>query len=124
MVINQIVKYNHAADPLSLVFAALADPTRRSILARLSERNVTVNELAEPYDMCVPAISKHLKILEQAGLVSTTKQAQFRPKHLEVERLQEATQWLENYQKLWEQNLTQMDTYLQQMQSKNQEKEA
>lgn len=124
MVINQTVKYNQATDPLSLVFAALADPTRRSMLARLSERNVTVNELAAPYDMSVPAISKHLKILEQAGLVSTTKQAQFRPKHLEVAMLQEATQWLENYQKLWEQNLTNLDDYLQQIQSNSNEKEA
>lgn len=120
MVINQIVKYN-ATDPISLVFAALADPTRRSILAHLSERDATVNELAAPFQMSLPAISKHLKVLEHAGLISRTKKAQFRPRHLEAKRLEEATQWLDDYKKHWEQSLDNLDTYLQHVQTNKKE---
>lgn len=119
MVINQTVKYNSITDPLSLIFGALADPTRRSILARLSSQDFTVNELAEPYDMSLPAISKHLKVLEEAGLVSKTREAQYRPRHLEADKLREATEWLDSYRRLWEANFTNLDSYLQQVQASN-----
>jgi DNA-binding transcriptional ArsR family regulator len=94
MLINQLVKYN---DSISLVFAALADPTRRSILAHLRVEDATVNELAAPHDMSLPAISKHLKILEAAGLISTTKDAQYRPRHLEMTTFTGVMEWLEGY---------------------------
>lgn len=97
MLINQIVKYNSITDSLSLVFGALADPTRRSILAHLSVEDATVNELAQPYNMSLPAISKHLKILERAGLISQIRDAQYRPRHLEKETLTEIAAWLQNY---------------------------
>jgi DNA-binding transcriptional ArsR family regulator len=116
MVVNQTVKYNPATDPLSAIFAALADPTRRSILARLSERDVTVNELAQPYDISLPAVSRHLKVLEKAGLISRTKKAQWRSCRLETESLKEVNEWLETYREHWEQRLTHLDTYLQQIQ--------
>jgi len=100
MVINQLVKYSAASDPLSLIFAALADPTRRSIMSYLSAHDATVNEIAEPYDMSLPAVSKHLKVLEHAGLISKTKEAQYRPRHLETASLQEAILWLDAYRRL------------------------
>jgi DNA-binding transcriptional ArsR family regulator len=100
MLVNQPVKYNSVTDPLSLVFGALADPTRRDILSRLAAGAMTVNEIASPYDMSLPAISKHLKILEQSGLLSQTRDAQFRPRHLEPELLRFAANWLENYQQI------------------------
>lgn len=101
MVFNQIVNYSSVDDALSRVFAALADPTRRSILSRLSVADATVNEIAEPYEMSLPAISKHLKVLEQAGLVSRTKSAQYRPCRLEADVLKEATEWLDEYRRFW-----------------------
>lgn len=85
-------------DPLSNIFAALADPTRRSILSHLAYQDMTVNELAQPYDMSLPAISKHLKVLEQAGLISQVRDAQYRPRHFEAALLTQATRWLESYQ--------------------------
>ena len=97
MVINQLVKYDAINDPLSVIFSALADPTRRSILSRLKVQDATVNEIAAPYDMSLPAISKHLKVLEMAGLVSKSKSAQWRPRHLELESIAEATKWLKSY---------------------------
>jgi DNA-binding transcriptional ArsR family regulator len=118
MLINQSVNY---IDPLSELFAALADPTRRSILERLSDGDQSVNELAEPYDMSLPAISKHLKILEKVGLISKYKNAQRRECHLEAERLKEATAWLNDYRQFWENNFTNLDDYLQQVQSNNKE---
>lgn len=121
MVINQSVKYKTPTDHLSVVFAALADPTRRSMLARLSVRSATVNELALPYDMSLPAVSKHLKVLEQAGLISTTKDAQYRPKRLESSSLRQAATWLDDYRKLWEHNLNNLDTYLHEVQLSNKE---
>lgn len=84
-------------DSLSLIFAALADPTRRSIISRLAQQSMTVNEIAVPYDMSLPAISKHLKILEQAGLVSQIRDAQYRPRKLESSALLKINEWLENY---------------------------
>ena len=104
-------------DRLSATFFALADPTRRAILARLSGGEASVLELAEPFDMSQPAISKHLKILERAGLVSSSQAAQRRPRRLEARLLGEATQWLERYREHWEANFARLDAVLEEMQS-------
>src|SRR5499426_4136072 len=104
-------------DQLSLTFAALADPTRRAILARLADGEATVNELAEPFDMSQPAISKHLKVLERAGLISRGREAQRRPRKLEPAPLAEATDWIERYRKIWEANYQRLDALLQSMKS-------
>jgi DNA-binding transcriptional ArsR family regulator len=101
-----------ATDRLSVVFGALADPTRRSILARLAEGEATVNELAEPFAMTLPAVSKHLKVLEQAGLISRGRQAQWRPCRLEAEPLREATEWVERYRRFWESSFDKLDAHL------------
>src|SRR5574342_1092276 len=89
-------------DPLSTIFAALADPTRRAILARLAQGEASVSELAEPFAMSQPAISKHLKVLERAGLISQGRDAQRRPRRLEAKPLAQANQWLEGYRRFWE----------------------
>ena len=102
-------------DRLSATFFALADPTRRAILARLSGGEASVLELAEPFDMSQPAISKHLKILERAGLVSSSQAAQRRPRRLEARPLGEATKWLERYRKHWEANFERLDALLEEM---------
>lgn len=102
-------------EPLSKVFAALADPTRRDIVARLTAADATVGELAEPYDVSVQAISKHLKVLENAGLVSKTKVAQRRPVHLEAEVLDLMTAWIERYRQRAEQRYQRLDTVLTRM---------
>lgn len=104
-------------DSLSATFAALADPTRRAILARLSEHDRSVGELAEPFAMSLPAISKHLKVLERAGLVSRGRQAQWRPCHLEAEGLKPVDQWLGHYRALWEARLDRLDAYLTELQA-------
>ena len=101
---------------LDAVFAALADPTRRAILARLAKGNATVNELGAPFDMSQPAISKHLKVLENAGLISRSRDAQRRPRALEPKRLADANKWLERYKKLWETRYRSLDTLLEEMQ--------
>jgi len=101
---------------LDAVFAALADPTRRAILARLARGNATVNELGAPFDMTQPAISKHLKVLENAGLVSRSRDAQRRPRRIEPKRLAQANQWLEKYQKLWKTRYQGLDTLLERLQ--------
>ena len=106
-----------AADPLSATFAALADPTRRAILARLSEQDMGVGELAEPFAMSLPAISKHLKVLERAGLVSRGRQAQWRPCHLEADALKPVDSWLAAYRALWEARLDRLDAYLAELQA-------
>ncbi|MFG1608467.1 ArsR/SmtB family transcription factor [Actinoplanes sp. NPDC049265] len=90
-----------ATDPLSVVFAALADPTRRAMLARLAEGEATVNQLAEPFDLSLPAISKHLKVLERAGLITRGREAQWRPCRLEAASLRPAADWVEHYRHLW-----------------------
>lgn len=100
------------ADQLSRVFAALADPTRRDMVARLTAADHTVGELAEPYDVSLQAVSKHLKVLEDAGLVSRTKQAQRRPVHLEAEVLDLMTKWIERYRRQAEQRFTRLDAVL------------
>jgi DNA-binding transcriptional ArsR family regulator len=97
---------------LDATFAALADPTRRAILARLASGEASVSELAEPFDMSQPAISKHLKVLERAGLVSMGKDAQRRPRRLEARPLAEATRWLEGYRRFWEDSYRRLDVLL------------
>ena len=102
-------------DPLSRTFAALADPTRRAILARLAQGEATVNELAEPFAMSLPAISKHLKVLENAKLISRSRDAQWRPARLETEQLMEASAWIDEYRKFWEERFDHLDEYLRQL---------
>ena len=101
---------------LDATFAALADPTRRAILARLADGDASVNELAEPFEMSQPAISKHLRVLERAGLVSRGRDAQRRPRRLEARPLEAATAWLETYRKYWEANYEALDALLAEMQ--------
>lgn len=99
-------------DHLSQTFTALADPTRRAILARLSTGEATVNELAAPFDISLPAISRHLKVLESAGLISRGREAQWRPCRLETEPLKELAGWVERYRKFWDKSFDRMDAYL------------
>ena len=104
-------------DHLSSTFAALADPTRRAILARLATGEAPVTELAKPFDMSMPAISKHLKVLERAGLIARSREAQWRPCRIEAGRLKEVADWVEEYRRFWEQSLDRLDQYLQELQS-------
>lgn len=104
-------------DTLSLTFAALADPTRRAILARLAAGDATVNELAEPFDISLPAVSKHLKVLENAGLITRGRTAQWRPCHLEAEPLRKADDWIGNYRRFWEASFDRLDSYLKELQT-------
>ncbi len=106
-----------AASQLDMTFAALADPTRRAILARLAKGEASVLELAEPFAMSQPAISKHLKVLERAGLISQGRDAQRRPRRLEAKPLAEATEWLERYRRIWEENFQRLDALLEQLQT-------
>jgi len=105
-------------DQLSLTFAALADPTRRAILARLTTGETSVTELAEPFDMSLPAISKHLKVLERAGLIARSRDAQWRPCRLEAARLKEVHEWLDEYRRFWEESFDRLDDYLRKLQKK------
>jgi DNA-binding transcriptional ArsR family regulator len=115
-IINEMVKYTMSADPLSAIFSALADPTRRAILARLSAGEATVTELAEPFAISLPAVSKHLKVLERAGLISRGREAQWRPCRLEAGTMKEAADWLDEYRRLWEGRLDRLDEYLAELQ--------
>jgi DNA-binding transcriptional ArsR family regulator len=101
-----------ATDPLSLTFAALADPTRRRMLARLAEGDATVKELAEPFSVSLPAISRHLKVLERAGLIDRRQAAQTRPRRLRVEAFQEADEWMTSYREIWQARITRLDDHL------------
>jgi DNA-binding transcriptional ArsR family regulator len=103
------------ADPLDATFAALADPTRRAILARLASGEASVTELAKPFAMSQPAISKHLKVLERAGLISGGREAQRRPRRIEGEALAVATGWLDRYREVWEGNFQRLDTLLEEL---------
>ena len=103
-------------DRLSVTLSALADPTRRGILARLATGEANVKDLAEPYDMSLAAVSKHLKVLEQAGLISRGKDAQFRPCRLEAGPLRDVDGWLESYRRFWEESLDQLEVYLAELQ--------
>jgi DNA-binding transcriptional ArsR family regulator len=103
-------------DPLTATFAALADPTRRAILARLVSGEASVTELAEPFKMSLPAVSKHLKVLERAGLIARSREAQWRPCRLEAHPLKGAVDWLEQYRRFWEESLDRLADYLQELQ--------
>jgi len=112
---------NMSPDRLSSTFAALADPTRRAILARLASGETSVTDLAEPFDMSLPAVSKHLKVLEGAGLIARGRDAQWRPCRLEAGRLREVADWVEHYRRFWEESLDKLDSYLKQLQRKEKE---
>ncbi|MEP7156782.1 MAG: metalloregulator ArsR/SmtB family transcription factor [Betaproteobacteria bacterium] len=101
-----------ASDQLSNTFAALANPTRRAILARLASGEISVTELAEPFEMTLPAVTKHLKVLERAGLITRGREAQWRPCKLEAKPLQDASHWIEHYRQFWEQSLDRLEDYL------------
>jgi DNA-binding transcriptional ArsR family regulator len=105
-------------DPLSLTLAALADPTRRAILARLAEGEATVNEIARPFDISLPAVSKHLKVLEHAGLISRTREAQWRPCKLETAQLKNLDAWLDYYRRFWTGSFDKMDAYIAKLKNK------
>jgi DNA-binding transcriptional ArsR family regulator len=105
-------------DRLSVKFAALADPTRRAILARLALGETSVSELAEPFDMSMPAVSKHLKVLEHAGLISRGREAQWRPCRIEAQALKDVDDWLERYRRFWEESFDRLDVYLKEIQTK------
>jgi DNA-binding transcriptional ArsR family regulator len=105
-------------DRLSTTFSALADPTRRAILARLISGEASVTELAEPFAMSLPAVSKHLKVLERAGLIARSREAQWRPCRLEAGPLKDAADWLEHYRRFWEQSFARLDDYLGELQGK------
>jgi DNA-binding transcriptional ArsR family regulator len=106
------------ADRLSETFSALADPTRRAILARLALGETSVTELAEPFKMSLPAVSKHLKVLERAGLIARGREAQWRPCRLEPAPLKDVDDWIEHYRKFWEQSFDRLDLYLRELQAK------
>ncbi len=110
-----------ASDQLSVTFAALADPTRRAILARVARGEATVKELAEPFQLKLPTVSKHLKVLRQAGLVKQGRQAQWRPCRLEAAPLKDVADWLERYRERWEERMGQLTDYLQELQHEEQE---
>ena len=107
-------------DPLSATFSALAHPARRAILSRLATGEATVNQLAEPFRMSLPAVSRHLKVLEKAGLISQDRNAQWRPRKIQPAPLKDASSWLDLYKRLWESRLNRLDDYVQQLQSEQQ----
>jgi DNA-binding transcriptional ArsR family regulator len=111
------------ADHLSSTFAALADPTRRAILARLALGETSVTELAEPFDMSLPAVSKHLKVLERAGLIARSREAQWRPCKLEAARLREVADWVERYRRFWEESFDRLEGYLKELQKQDRPKD-
>jgi DNA-binding transcriptional ArsR family regulator len=104
-------------DPLSVVFAALADPTRRAILARLALGEASVTELAKPFKMSLPGISKHLKVLERSGLIARGRDAQWRPCRLEAERLKEVADWVDHYRRFWDESFDRLDEFLHELQN-------
>jgi DNA-binding transcriptional ArsR family regulator len=116
-VINQSVQRLISSDRLSTTFSALSDPTRRAILARLALGETSVTELAEPFAMSLPAISKHLKVLERAGLITRGRAAQWRPCRIEAGPLKDAAGWLEHYRRFWDESFDRLDEYLQQLQA-------
>jgi DNA-binding transcriptional ArsR family regulator len=111
-----------STDQLSATFSALADPTRRAILARLALGERSVTELAEPFAMSMPAVSKHLKVLERAGLIVRGREAQWRPCRIEVHALKPVDEWLENYRRLWEERFDRLDDYLRELQAQEKDK--
>jgi DNA-binding transcriptional ArsR family regulator len=113
-----MVEHSTSGDHLSATFAALADPTRRAILARLASGEASVTELGEPFSMSLPAISKHLKVLERAGLIARGREAQWRPCRLEAGPLKDVAKWIEHYRRFWEESLNRLDEYLRDLQKK------
>jgi DNA-binding transcriptional ArsR family regulator len=111
------------ADHLTATFAALADPTRRAILARLAAGEATVNELAEPFEMSLPAVSKHLKVLERAGLIARGREAQYRPCRLDPAPLKHVSIWVDRYRQMWEQRFDRLEAYLQDLQARDQKEQ-
>src|SRR5271167_3557170 len=111
------------SEQLNSTFSALADPTRRAILAHLMTGDASVGELAEPFDMSLPAVSKHLKVLENAGLISRSREAQWRPCRIEATGLKDLDAWLEHYRKLWEERFDRLDAYLKDLQANNKKRE-
>jgi DNA-binding transcriptional ArsR family regulator len=109
-------------DPLSITFAALADPTRRAILARLASGETSVTELAAPFEMTLPAVSKHLKVLENAGLIARGRDAQWRPCRLEAGPLKDVAEWTEDYRRFFEESFDRLEAYLQKVQNRNRKK--
>jgi DNA-binding transcriptional ArsR family regulator len=107
-----------ASDPISTTFAAIADPTRRAILARLAAGEASVTEIAAPFEMTLPAVSKHLKVLERAGLIARGREAQWRPCRLQAGPLKDADDWLETYRRFWEERFDRLDDYLRELQQK------
>jgi DNA-binding transcriptional ArsR family regulator len=107
-----------SSERLNATFAALSDPTRRAILARLAKGETSVTDLAQPFEMSLPAISKHLKVLERAGLIARGREAQWRPCRLEAAPLKDAAKWIEHYRRFWEESLDRLDEYLRELQSK------
>ncbi len=114
---NLAVMDMQSPDPLSTTFAALADPTRRSILARLAKGEASVKDLAAPFDMSQPAISKHLRVLERAGLIEQGRQAQWRPRRLQAGPLRDIADWVSQYRRHWEESFDRLDAYLQELQT-------
>jgi DNA-binding transcriptional ArsR family regulator len=112
-----------STDPLSLTFAALADPTRRAILARLAEGEASVKDLSEPFDMTQPAISKHLRVLERAGLIEQGRQAQWRPRRLRAGPLKDIAVWVDQYRRHWEESFERLDAYFKELQDKQEQAE-
>ena len=117
----QLTGYIGPSEQLDATFAALADPTRRAILARLASGEASVTELAEPFKMTQPAISKHLKVLERAGLITRSREAQFRPCRIEPKALQDIDDWLEHYRRFFEESFDRLDSYLKTLQAKESE---
>ncbi len=115
--VNYVCPVNDHMDRLSLTFSALADPTRRAILARLSSGPASVNELAAPFSMSLPAVSKHLKVLERAQLIARGKEAQWRPCEIKAAPLKEATDWMEQYRQFWEERFDRLEEYLKELQA-------
>ena len=117
-IINHMVKYSAYQQHLDLTFSALADPTRRAILARLASGEASVTQLCNPFKISFPAISKHLKVLQRAGLIARGREAQWRPCRLKAKPLKDAVDWLEHYRRFWEQSFDRLDDYLQELQQK------
>jgi DNA-binding transcriptional ArsR family regulator len=109
---------NNRLDPLSTTFAALADPTRRAILARLADGEATVTQIAAPFDMSLPGVSKHLRVLQRAGLIEQGRDAQWRPCRLDAEPLRDVAAWVGQYRRFWEESFDRLDDYLRQLQAK------
>jgi DNA-binding transcriptional ArsR family regulator len=117
-----MVQQDISADRLDATFSALADPTRRAILARLASGETSVSELAEPFEMSMPAISKHLKVLERAGLIERGREAQWRPCRLAAAPLKDASDWLDHYRRFWEESFDRLEEYLRQLQKQEAQK--